>query len=413
MRLVLASRGFGGLAGRLGVDSTVAPSVHRLPQEPPFAQTLDPRDRLLVIDGSLPRPDRDSGSVRMLGILRLLRQAGLEVDFLPEDGQEHGPDADALRAMGVRVLGRRWATSPARRLLRSAPYASALVCRYHLARYWFPLLRQHASSTRLVLDTVDLHFLREGREAELLGKPALARLARATRKQELCQIRNADVTWLVSEVERQLLAELVPAARIEVVSNIHRPSSQVCAFAQRQGVLFVGGGRHPPNADAVRWLVSGILPRLSRGTEPEIDIHLVGAGLQEALAGLDLPACVHVHGHVPDLSPLLGKCRVGVAPLRFGAGVKGKINQYMAHGLPTVATSCAAEAMYLSDGNDVLLADDESGFAAAIERLHADQDLWERMSLNALASVARHFSEEAMMPAILRTFPSSTHPPRQ
>ena len=405
LRLLLASQGLGGIAGRLAASRPQDPATHPAASQrrvPPIASF---RNRLLVIDGSLPRPDRDSGSVRMLGILRLLTSTGLEVDFLPEDGQEDGTDADALRALGIRILGRSWSGSPANRLLRSEPHAGVLVCRYHLARYWFPLLRRHAPSARLILDTVDLHFLREGREAELLRKPALARLARSTRAQELRQIRQADVTWVVSEVERRLLAEAVPDATVEVVSNIHRPCKGTHGFEQRQGVLFVGGGRHPPNADAVRWLVSEILSRLSSDASRKINVHLVGAGLQEALAGLAIPAFVRVHGHVPDLSPLLRECRVGIAPLRFGAGVKGKINQYMSHGMPTVATSCAAEAMYLTDGDDVLIADDAPGFAAAIERLHLDHALWEHVSRNALANVARHFSEEAMMPAILRTFP--------
>ncbi len=410
MRVALASRGMGYLLDRLRAGQVSDPPT---PPSPIAPRRLaipdhDPRNRLLVIDGSLPRPDRDSGSVRMLAILRLMREADLDVDFLPEDGREEGTDADALRALGVRVLGRSWSSMPASRLLRSAPHAGVLACRYHLARYWFPLLRQHASTTRRILDTVDLHFLREGREAELMNKAALARAARATRRQELKQIARADTTWVVSEVERDLLAELVPGATIEIVSNIHAPRATTPHFAQRHGVLFVGGGRHPPNADAVRWLVSGILPRLGEGKRQAIDVHLVGAGLQEALGGLNLPANVQVHGHVPDLSPLLERCRVGVAPLRFGAGVKGKINQYMSHGLPTVATSLAAEAMHLTDGQDVLLADDESGFAAAIERLHAEGDLWQRLSGHGLANIRRHFSEEAMLPAILRTFPPAS-----
>ncbi|WP_288126488.1 glycosyltransferase family 4 protein, partial [Thiomonas sp.] len=94
---------------------------------------------------------------------------------------------------------------------------------------------------------------------------------------------------------------------------------------------------------------------------------------------------VLLHGRVADLGPWLESCRLSIAPLRFGAGVKGKLNTAMAHGLPVVATSVAAEAMHLQDGRDVLLADDAESFAAAIVRVYADAELWGALSAGGLA----------------------------
>lgn len=405
-RVVVASRGWQALKGRLSSRNEAEPG--EAPPRPGSAVQAVQTDnaaapRILVIDGALPRPDRDSGSLRLVNVMGLLRRAGFGIDFLAEDGCASRAESRLLRDLGIHVLGPEHAAMPFDWIARSPPYAAAVVSRYHLASYWFPLLRQTSRGTRLILDTVDLHFLREQREAELRHNTALARAAGATRRLELAQIQAADVTWVVSDVEKQLLGKLLPQASVEIVSNIHQPIAHGAGFSARAGLLFVGGGRHPPNADAVRWLVAELFPRICEQSGEACELHLVGMGLADTIADLSCHRQVRVHGHVPDLGPLLTQCRIGLAPLRFGAGVKGKINQYMAHGLPTVATSCAAEAMHLVDGEDVLLADTADDFATAVLRLNADAVLWERISRNGTASVDRHFSEAAMVPAILRT----------
>ena len=136
----------------------------------------------------------------------------------------------------------------------------------------------------------------------------------------------------------------LPDARVEVVSNIHDVHGHGPDWGERDGMLFVGSYRHPPNVDAARWLATEILPQV-RARRPDVVLHLVGGDAPpevQALAALD---GVRFHGYVPDLLPLLQTSRVGVAPLRYGAGVKGKVNQALAHGLPMVATACAVEGI--------------------------------------------------------------------
>jgi glycosyltransferase involved in cell wall biosynthesis len=107
---------------------------------------------------------------------------------------------------------------------------------------------------------------------------------------------------------------------------------------------------------------------------------------------------------VADITAYMDGCRIAVAPLRYGAGVKGKVNMSMAHGQPVVATRCAAEGMHLVDGRDVLLADSAEAFAAAILRLHDDAPLWNALSANGLDNVARHFSIDAARGVVQRLF---------
>jgi glycosyltransferase involved in cell wall biosynthesis len=203
---------------------------------------------------------------------------------------------------------------------------------------------------------------------------------------------------VVSPAEADLLAKEAPAARVRVLSNIHEvPEREVPGWEARSGLLFVGSYRHPPNVDAVLWLAREILPLLR---DTGIELHLVGAEAPPQVQALgELPG-VHFHGYLPELQPLLDGCRLSVAPLRYGAGVKGKVNQALAHGLPVVATSCAIEGMHLRPGEDVLVADDAEGFAAAVRRLHEDAALWQALSRAGQENTRRHFSPEAARPVI-------------
>ncbi|MDH5833094.1 glycosyltransferase family 4 protein [Luteimonas kalidii] len=399
MRIALAVRGWTGLLRRvLGVP---AASGATSPQgSAPLAfEPLAPapsRDgkplRWLLIDVSTPRPDRDSGSLRSVNLMRLLRADGHAVDFLPDDRIAAGHYADLLRGLGVTVHdGGDRAAYPRWFDRHLAGYDVLVVSRYHLAEFLLPLARLAAPATRVVLDTVDLHHVRERREAEVRGDDRLRRLSLATRARELATIAAADVAWVVSAAERDLLARELPDARVALLPNIVEPVADPAGPASREGLLFVGGARHPPNVDAIEWLVSEIFPRV-RERLPGCTLHLVGDGLSR-LQALRAPGPgVVVHDHVPDLAPLLAHCRVGLAPLRYGAGVKGKVNQYMAHGLAVVATPGAAEGAFLQHERDVLLADDAPGLAAAAVRACTDAALWQRLVDHGLHNTRHHFS---------------------
>jgi glycosyltransferase involved in cell wall biosynthesis len=208
-----------------------------------------------------------------------------------------------------------------------------------------------------------------------------------------------DSSWVVSSFERDLLKELEPLATVEIVSNIHSVCIESPGFSDRADLVFVGSFRHPPNVDAARWLVEEIWP-IVRQALPSVRLHLVGADAPESVLALEQHQGVELRGHVPDLESLLDQMRISVAPLRYGAGIKGKINQSLARGLPTVASSCAVEGMFLIDGQDVLRADSAQAFSDAIVRLYDDQQLWQSLRAGGLENTQRHFSREAALTVI-------------
>lgn len=350
---------------------------------------------ILIIDALTPHPDRDSGSLRIANLMRLLAQENAHVVFVAANRQHSGAYTRALQQMGVEVWYAPFmARMPAWLREHGARFDCVLVCRHYVMREMLPLLRKHAPRARLVFDTVDLHYLRERRGAELANDSLAARAADRTRVTELDMIARSDVTLVVSELERELLARDAPQARVEVLSNLHCESGPGKPFAEREDILFVGGFRHPPNVDAVRWFVDSVWP-LVHAREPALRFHCVGADAPAEIATLAERPGVIVHGHVPDLLPFLEGARLAVAPLRYGAGVKGKVNQSMAHGQPVVATRCGVEGMHLRAGEDVLVADDAADFAEAILRAYHDGDLWQRLADNGRANVERHFSLDA------------------
>jgi glycosyltransferase involved in cell wall biosynthesis len=218
----------------------------------------------------------------------------------------------------------------------------------------------------------------------------MARQAQASRKSELALIEQCDVTFVVSQHEQTLLVAQLPRANVELLSNIHDIHGCRQPHAARKDFVFIGGFGHPPNADAVRWIATEILPAL-RKQLPSARVHILGDLPDATRIELHTPG-LELHGRVPDLAPWLDGALASLAPLRFGAGVKGKINMAMSYGVPVIATPLAVEGMHLEQGRDVLLADTAEGFAQAARALQQDADLWTRLSAASIENVKRHFS---------------------
>jgi len=283
-----------------------------------------------------------------------------------------------------------------------ADYDVIVLSRYYVATRYIDTARRVAPRALLVLDTHDLHYLRTRRLAELEGSKAIAQSAHAIQQQEMDCIRRMDVTWVVSPYELEVLAREVPQSTVMIQTNIHYPVERAAPFAEREGIMFVGGYRHPPNVDAALFYCREIVPRL-RERLPGVVTYLIGSNPPPAVAKLQGDG-VEVLGYVPEIEPWFDKCRLSVSPLRYGAGVKGKINHSMSRGLPVVATATSVEGMHLVEGEEVLVADDPDAFADAIARLYRDEALWNRLSQAGLENVRRHFSPEAAAEPIGRVF---------
>ena len=375
------------------------------------ASSRTPARRLLVIDARTPVATRDAGSERMLRILGILRDRGVHVSFLPEDMTEIPAHTATLQQMGVRALHSPFVSS-IRQHLRSQgrDYDAVVLSRRDVMARHVRDVRKYCPAASVLFDTVDLHFLREAREAQLHDDKRSHRAAAARMKLELRLAQEADMTWVVSEAESQTLAQHAPHARIEVVSTIHEVSPPRHPFHSRDGIVFVGNFEHPPNADAIRYFLDEIYP-LVRSQLGDVTVTVIGGSVPRDLLERTT-ARVGFTGSVEDIEHYFERCRLSIAPLRFGAGVKGKINTSMSFGVPVVATSLAVEGMHTSHGKEILVCDDPAAFARAITRLHQDEALWNELSKNSLQHVENHFSPAVAARTLERVFRLEGDPDR-
>jgi GT2 family glycosyltransferase len=349
------------------------------------------RERVLVIDACMLTPDRDAGSLRMQEILQMLVGLGCKVTFVADNLEYREPYVALLQRAGIEVRFHPYTRSITDFLgQHGKEFDIVVLSRHYVAEKHIDAVKSFAPDALVVFDTVDLHFLREERLAELADSRAARLAAAARREEELRLIRKASVTLVVSHVEQELLARLVPEARVMILSTIHEPQPVGKPFAERDGLLFVGGFRHPPNNDAILWYANEILP-LMRRRLPGVKTYVVGGDVPATIKSLAADDLI-ITGYVPDIAPYLAGCRVSISPLRYGAGVKGKINLAMSFGLPVVATTPSIEAMYLTPGVDVFIGDDPEAFADAVVRVYGDEELWAKLAAGGFDNIRTHFS---------------------
>ena len=235
--------------------------------------------------------------------------------------------------------------------------------------------------------------MREQREAELSNDKALLDSAVMRKSQELTVARKADTTLVVSPVELNLFQKEAPDIKVSLLSNIHETHATGKIFNERKDILFIGNFEHPPNTDAMEFFLNEIFPLVHK-ENPGLNLLIVGEHVPSHLKARATEQ-IQFTGFVTDIAPLFDNIKLSIAPLRYGAGVKGKINSSMSYGVPAVVTSMAAEGMNLIHGKDILIAEKAEDFAREILRLYADETLWQTLSEAGKENIETHFSFSA------------------
>ena len=351
---------------------------------------MEAAPRVLVIDDRYPTPTRDAGSQAIVSHMLSLQRLGFAVVFAAADLS--GADDEAgLAALGIACRCRPWVATLEEVLQREAHgFAAVYVHRIGNTRY-LSLIRHYQPRARLIYSVADLHHLRLARQAAVEQRPELLDASRRVRAAELSAIQHADSVITHSSFEAGLMKQDVPNANIHVVPWSLKAQPTKARFDQRRGLAFIGNYAHAPNLDAALWLVQDVMPALHQ-INPAIECLLVGSNMPDVLRQIVGPG-VQALGYVDDLAGLFNRLRLTVAPLTYGAGVKGKVYESMAAGVPCACTEVAAEGMDLPGILQSIVARDATSLAAVIARLHDDAALNAECRSVGLAYVRSSLSE--------------------
>jgi glycosyltransferase involved in cell wall biosynthesis len=350
---------------------------------------------VLMVDAHYPRPDSDSGSLDQMMYIRMFKSLGYRVFFAAAgEMTSESKYRDALEEMRVScVTSPEYESVEAFLTAHSAEISLCLLSRVDFGAHHLDSVRRTCPHARIIFNPVDLHYVRQWREAELKNDKIAMAKVEETRTTELCAVTYSDATIVVSEYEAALLSEAAPGAGVFMIPLVRDyVTGRRAPFAERAGIGFIGGYYHLPNVDAVHYFLDQVWPRV-RALLPAVEFFVIGSNLPDELARRGDPG-VNFIGHVPDLEPWLTRLRITVAPLRYGAGAKGKVVSSLAYGVPCVVSPIAAEGMGLMEGVQVTVGRSAEELAECIVSLYADPGRWLELSDAGIALVQERYSFE-------------------
>ncbi len=369
------------------------------------ASGTEKKKNILVIDPFLPLFDRAAGSLHLFNILKVLRELDFNVTFLAINGVFQERYVPYLEEMGIETyagdhdgMSFQGYESSYRRIdyakfFREKNFDFAIIDFWNVAAYYIPLIRKFSPFTTIIVDTEDVHFVRELREARVKDDQELMKRAMENKKNELLVYSAADVLWVVTQDDKQAILNELNTVKVEIRPVIHELPKVNHSFDERNGILFVGNFSHRPNLDAIQFFVREVMP-IVRKTIPDIRLHVVGNDPRNSVAPLASENVI-VEGYVEDLSECYNNSRVSVAPLRYGAGLKGKVVESLSYGVPVVTTSVGVEGTGLRDGSEVLIADNPADIAEKIILACTDKELWTKLSVQGRMVMEKKWSFEA------------------
>lgn len=366
------------------------------------------KEIILVVDHYVPTYDRDAGSKTTYQYIKMFLNKGYVVKFLGDNYLHEEPYSTAFQQMGIEILyGQEYQVGIWNWLKdHGDDIAVAYLNRPHIAVKYIDYIREN-TSMKVIYYGHDLHFLREGREFALTGDKERRQAAEYWKSIEMSLMYKADISYYPSYIERDAIKavdEEIPVK--DIVAYVYDSFRETIAddFAKREGLLFVGGFAHPPNADAVLWFAGEVYPLIRR--EMEIPFYVVGSKVTDEIKALEQPGNgIIIKGFVSEeeLEELYASCRLVVVPLRYGAGVKGKVIEALYNGAPIVTTSIGAEG--IPDAEDVMVVEDApDAFAAATVALYRDTEACGTMCRKTQTYIKEHYSVDAAWQVIEEDF---------
>ncbi len=364
---------------------------------------------ILVIDHYVPTYDRDAGSKTTFQYLKMFLKKGYVVKFLGDNFLHEEPYSTTLQQMGIEILyGPEYQVGIWDWLKENQEeIAFAYLNRPHIASKYIDYIKTY-TKMKVIYYGHDLHFLRELREFELTGDLEKKRDSDYWKSVEFSMMYQAAMSYYPSNVEVEAIHKIDDSIPVKAITAYVYESfleSLEEDFAKREGLLFVGGFAHPPNADGVLWFAREIFP-LIRKKIPDVKFYVVGSKVTEEIKALEKPDNgIVIKGFVSEeeLERLYAGCRMVVVPLRYGAGVKGKVVEAIYNGAPIITTAVGAEG--IPEAESVMeIADDPAVFAEKAAALYPDKERLLGMAKKTQEHIRKHFSLDGAWDVIREDF---------
>lgn len=372
---------------------------------------LASKPTLLFIDYSVPLYDQFAGSRTNFMYLKVLVQLGLEVKFLSQDFKRIEPYSTELNQLGIETLDGQWyADNWEQWLLDNGQGIDyVFINKPEPANQFLPAIRR-LTQAAIIYQCHDLRYLRLRRKAEIENDQTLLEQSFNLEKTEEFILSSSDVVLTFSHAEELLIKQKVPHKPVITVPLYffeHARHTQ-SDYSKKQGLLFVGSCAHSPNLDGLRWFCSEVFPNI-RKQLPDIFVSVAGANPPAEIAKLDSES-IRVLGKVSDdeLNKLYAASKLSVVPLRFGAGVKGKVIESLYHGVPVVSTAVGLEGI---KGIESLSSakNEAQEFADAVVCLYSDHSRLQELGSRGVRFVEDNYTVEIVAKLVKQILAISKH----
>ncbi len=371
--------------------------------------------RILIIDDIPPLPDRAAGALRHYHTLNEMLNLGYKITYVHLMGKQYLDDyalkyLTEFRMKGVEFIwfnyeywyniryteqGKDYIKKLVNSLLLKERYYDFIyIAFWHIAEYFIDIIKSQVPNIPILIDTMDIHYLREERKYTISNNEILIEKIKENKKRELSVYSKADVITTVTESDRAELRKYIKDKPIFILTDVHNIKENTPSYENRKDLLFVGNFNHKPNEDAVLFFIKEIFPIIKLKL-PEIKLFIVGNNPSENIKVLSSKDII-VTGWVPDVKEYIDKCRIEVVPLRYGAGNKGKVGEALSNGLPIVTTSIGAEGMGIEHGIHAYISDIPEKFAEFVVELYNNKKMWLQFSVKGKELIASQYSSSQM-----------------
>ncbi|MEQ7050306.1 glycosyltransferase [Paenibacillaceae sp. P-4] len=361
---------------------------------------------IVIVDHYVPHYDKDAGGRCTYFYSKLFVSLGYKVIFIGDNFYQHEPYTAELQQLGIEVLYGNWYAKNIMQWIKNNGqyFDYVYLNRPHISIKYIDVFKKHTKA-KIIYFGHDLHYIREMRNYEITGNSALLKSAEEWKQKEFELISKSDVVHVVGNYEQGLLKQEFPSKLVRNIPLFIYPTryEHASEFENRKHLLFVGGFNHKPNHDGVMWFINQIWPKIKE-VHADIKFYIVGSNPPDDIKSLQSDDII-VTGYVTDeqLTNYYNICRVVVVPLRFGAGVKGKVVEAMYHQVPTVTTTIGAEGLEAVE-TSLRITDNEDMFAAATIDVYSDISKWNELSENSGRYIEEHFTEKAAKAVISMDF---------